>query len=156
MGIYQRDNGIYYYQTKKNGRNIRISLETRNKDLAYRIYENYIMNKLETKLFNINKEITNKFIHKETYRRVEESMNKKDDQDKKIKTISKVFAEYRESCVSQNLSLGVIKSKDRLNELFKEKKIKSLEEINQKFINEIVKKYGKDTANRYIKNVKAF
>ncbi len=142
MGIYQRNNGIYYYQIKNNGKNTRISLETKDKELAYRIYENYIVNKLENKLLCICD------TPKEKAHQTEST--------KLRKTILTAFTEYIDLCISQNLSQGVIQSKNRLYELFKKNKIKYLDEINQKFLNSIISDFQKDTANRYIKNLKAF
>ncbi|OON99242.1 MAG: hypothetical protein ATN35_01645 [Epulopiscium sp. Nele67-Bin004] len=153
MGIYQRNNGVYYYQIKKNGKNTRISLETKDRELAYRIYENYIVNKLENKLLNICKPIIESNQRPAVEAHIQESTIAIQDTRKPILV---AFNEYIELCASQNLSQGVIQSKNRLNELLKKNKIKYLDEINQKFINEIVSKYQKDTANRYIKNLKAF
>lgn len=72
------------------------------------------------------------------------------------KTILTVFDEYIELCISQNLSQSVMCYKDRLYNELKRNGMKYLDEIDQKLLNEIVNKYQKDTANHYIKNLKAF
>ncbi|MGL5955816.1 MAG: tyrosine-type recombinase/integrase [Brevinema sp.] len=143
MGLLKR-NGVYYLEYKDGAKNKRMSLKTKNKDLAQKMYETYLLS-----------QITKKFTSQQNISIIQEPI-KNENKEYLRKSILTAFDEYKELCISQNLSQGVIKSKERLNKLFKENKIKYLDDINQKFINEIVNNYQKDTANRYIKNLKAF
>ncbi len=52
MGLYQRERGIYYLQVKEENTYKRISMKTKNKELAQRMYDNYLLSEISQKLNN--------------------------------------------------------------------------------------------------------
>ncbi len=50
MGIYRRENGIFYLKAKVENSYKRISLNTRDYKLAQRMYDNYLLNEIDKKL----------------------------------------------------------------------------------------------------------
>lgn len=123
MGLLKR-NGIFYLEYKDGSKYKRMSLKTKNKDLAQRMYESYLLS-----------QVTNKFTNQESSSQSIEKTEK----ERRTHVLLTAFSEYIDLCISQNLSQSVIKSKERLNKLFKENKIKYLDEINQKFIKQRLK-----------------
>ncbi|MGL5721920.1 MAG: tyrosine-type recombinase/integrase [Brevinema sp.] len=145
MGIFTR-NGIFYLEYKQDDKLKRMSLKTKNKELAQRMYESYLVSQITHR---INGVMTQKAHHENA------PTLKKDNKALSFK-VSLAFREYLTLCLSQKLSPEIIKSKERLMKLFIDKGIKQLDNIDQKFIGGIVKDYKRDTANRYMKNLKAF
>ncbi|MGL4367539.1 MAG: tyrosine-type recombinase/integrase [Brevinemataceae bacterium] len=143
MGLLKR-NGIFYLEYKDGTKHKRMSLKTRNKELAQKMYDNYLLSKITNKILNPNPTLQeNQIIHTPV-------------SEKKRKSLLISFTEYLDLCTSQNLSQGVIHAKKRLYELLKNNKITYLDEINQKLLNHIVNDHQKDMANHHIKNLKAF
>ncbi len=50
MGIYLRENGIYYLKIKTDGKYKRISLETSDRIIAQEIYNSYLLDKMKSKI----------------------------------------------------------------------------------------------------------
>lgn len=96
MGLYQRENGIFYLQIKINENNKsqykRISLNTRDIRLAQRMYDNYLLSEINQKLH------PTKSTHTElTQSTVKSSSNKKEI---KKYSIDKSYTEYLDLCES--------------------------------------------------------
>ena len=144
MGLLKR-NGIFYLEYKDGSKYKRLSLKTKKKDLAQKMYESYLLSQFTNKISNNYNSST-----------IIENKNQFKQDTKVRKSILIAFSEYIELCISQNLSHGVIQAKKRLNDLLKKNKIKYLDKIDQKLLNHIVNDYQKDMANHHIKNLKAF
>lgn len=144
MGLMKRK-GFYYLQFKEQGKYKRISLRTKNKELAQKLFDRYLLARITDKITTVQSGSVLKENNQKMLRPVRQG-----------KLAAAAFEEYMELCESQNLSLGIMQSKERLKKLLKDKGIKYLDRISQKFINDIAKNSKKDTANRYIKNLKAF
>ncbi|MDK2818734.1 MAG: site-specific integrase [Spirochaetota bacterium] len=152
MGLYQRENGIFYLQIKINENNKsqykRISLNTRDIRLAQRMYDNYLLSEINQKLH------PTKSTHTElTQSTVKSSSNKKEI---KKYSIDKSYTEYLDLCESQKLSKGVIRFKQSLFTHLKKENIKYVCDITQEVINHITKTFKKDYSNKHIRNLKAF
>ena len=152
MGLYQRENGIFYLQIKINENNKsqykRISLNTRDIRLAQRMYDNYLLSEINQKLH------PTKSTHTElTQSTVKSSSNKKEI---KKYSIDKSYTEYLDLCESQKLSKGVIRFKQSLFIHLKKENIKYVCDITQEVINHITKTFKKDYSNKHIRNLKAF
>ncbi|MGL4561950.1 MAG: tyrosine-type recombinase/integrase, partial [Brevinema sp.] len=141
MGLLKR-NGTYYLEYKIDKSYKRMSLKTKNKDLAQKMYEAYLLS-----------QITNKFNNPLTITPQEQL---KEPVSENRCCLHRSFNEYKDLCMTQNLSKSIMQSKERLNKLFKDKGIKYLDQIDQKFVSDIVSEYKKDSANRHMKNLKAF
>ena len=147
MGLLKR-NGIYYLEYKDGSKYKRVSLKTKNKDLAQKMYESYLLSQFTNKINQSSSHPIVNIHHQENTNMIRDT--------KPRKAIYIAFSEYIELCISQNLSHGVIQAKKRLNDLLKKNKIKYLDEIDQKLLNHIVNDHQKDMANHHIKNLKAF
>lgn len=142
MGLFLRENGIYYLQVKNGYRYKRVSLETRDKNLAQEIYNAFLLEKVKNKLF--------------PDRSSSEAQRIEDIPSVPPPSIGAQFQEYIELCEAQGISLGVIYDKKRLLKLFRSYKIQALEDISQDFINKIVRKHLPSMANKLVKNLKSF
>ena len=153
MGLLKR-NGIYYLEYKDGSKYKRVSLKTKNKDLAQKMYESYLLSQIKDKI-NVrrNSDIVSISAFQPSCLQAHQKTNLDTN---KRHSIEKSYIEYIDLCESQNLSHGVIQAKKRLNDLLKKNKIKYLDEIDQKLLNHIVNDYQKDMANHHIKNLKAF
>ncbi|MGL4388966.1 MAG: hypothetical protein ACRCTJ_06205 [Brevinema sp.] len=159
MGLLKR-NGIYYLEYKIDSRYKRMSLKTKNKDLAQKMYEAYLLSQITNK-FTDSKSLSNQ--------KSDEPINERRNFNimsisaphtscvrKARKSIFIAYTEYIDLCLTHNLSKSIMQSKERLNKLFKDKGIKYLDQIDQKFVSDIVSEHKKDSANRHMKNLKAF
>ncbi|MGL4393658.1 MAG: hypothetical protein ACRCS8_00305 [Brevinema sp.] len=144
MGLLKRK-GIYYLEYKIDKSYKRMSLKTKNKDLAQKMYEAYLLS-----------EITNKITAPKQVMINIQEQEQNPYQEKTRKSLLTAYTEYIDLCITQNLSKSIMESKERLNKLFKDKGIKYLDQIDQKFVSDIVSEHKKDSANRHMKNLKAF
>ena len=147
MGLYQRENGIYYLQIKENKSYKRLSLGTKNYVLAQNMYDSYLLSQIKDKFSSqkSSQEITSNKAHQKTNL----DTNKRH-------SIEKSYIEYIELCKSQNLSKDVLYSKARLRTYLKSVKINYIEDIKQETINKLVNTHQKETANKHLRNLKAY
>ena len=147
MGLYQRENGIYYLQIKENKSYKRLSLGTKNHVLAQSMYDSYLLSQIKNKLSP--QKVSQEIMSNKTYQITSLDTNKR-------VSIEKSYIEYIDLCESQNLSKEVIQSKNRLKTYLKSVKIQYMNEIDQKLINKIVNTHQKETANKHLRNLKAY
>ncbi|MGL4387871.1 MAG: tyrosine-type recombinase/integrase [Brevinema sp.] len=148
MGIYQRkETGIYYLKIKEGAKYRRISLSTKNRYVAEQLYNAYLLDKVQNK---INSQ---PFYHQQAYQQntVQIPINIPIQHN-----IEKTYSEYLELCKNQNLSKDVIYAKTRLLSYLKSMKIKFVDEINQDMIINLVNTHKTETANKHLRNLKAF
>ena len=120
MGLYQRENGIYYLQIKENKSYKRLSLGTKNYVLAQNMYDSYLLSQIKDKFSSqkSSQEITSNKAHQKTNL----------DTHKRY-SIENTYNEYLELCKSQNLSKDALYSKVRLRTYLKSMKINYIDDI---------------------------
>ena len=148
MGIYQRENGIYYLQIREDdSRYKRISLETKNRHVAQDLYNAYLLDKVKSKI-NKSQYHSNTHPHQES-NQIEEP-----------KTLIKpIYQQYLNQCKIQDFTTHTINGKTQLLKIFQDHKIYHIENLNQNTFNKLLKSWGsikKDTLRKHIANLKAF
>lgn len=58
MGLLKR-NGIYYLEYKDGSKYKRVSLKTRNKELAQKMYDNYLLSKITNQIIGVSPSMPN-------------------------------------------------------------------------------------------------
>ena len=147
MGIYLRENGIYYLKARVEGKYKRVSLETSDRSIAQEIYNAYLIDKLKSKLIP-SKVIVQNVPHEEI---AKEIINKT-----KIKPL---YQEYMESCKLRDLVPSTMWYKEILLEELTANKILYLEDINQKSINSLLQFWTREKPScirKQTANLKAF
>lgn len=142
MGIYKRENGICYLKVFYEGRNRRISLETKNKRFAQEMYDNFLRGKVYQKFSKFHKTSD------------EESTS----QESKIK-LPHFYQQYLGHCSLQNFTKATLQSKKPLLKVFKSNKIAYLDDFDQHALNKLFetwKHIPKDTLRKHIAKIKAF
>ena len=155
MGIYQRkETGIYYLKIKEGSKYRRVSLSTKNRYIAEQLYNAYLLDKVQNKL-NVrrNSDIVSISAFQTSCLQAHQKNNLDTN---KRHSIEKSYIEYIELCKSQDLSKGVLQAKTRLKTYLKSVKINYIEDIQQEIINKIVNTHQKETANKYLRNLKAY
>lgn len=147
MGLYQRENGIFYLQVQQDQKYKRISLGTRDYKLAQRMYDNFLLSTIANKIKPT----------KSTYQNNTNNMSTPKEKNKRRPYgLEKCYTEYLDLCESQKLSKGVIRFKNALLTHLKKENIKYVCDITQEVINHITKTFKKDYSNKHIRNLKAF
>ncbi|MGL5253655.1 MAG: tyrosine-type recombinase/integrase [Brevinema sp.] len=144
MGIYKRENGVYYLQANSgNGEKRKISLETKNKALAQEIYQAFLLDRVKAKL-GLRKEYLT---------------DKKAPVCPHPTNLVKEYKDYIESCKIKGFGSHTLQRKAKLLEAFIRYKIVSIKEINQQNLNKLFKVWEntpKDTVIKHLANIKAF
>ena len=147
MGIYQRkETGIYYLKIREGKKYRRISLSTKNRYIAEQLYNAYLLDKVQNKISQ--KTIYTNQAHQEI---IQNPIT-----EQKRHSIENTYNEYLELCKTQNLSKDVLYAKARLRTYLKSVKINYIEDIKQETINKLVNTHQKETANKHLRNLKAY
>ncbi|MGL5254178.1 MAG: hypothetical protein ACRC9L_04125 [Brevinema sp.] len=155
MSIYRRkDTGIYYLKVKNGMSYKRISLGTKNKDLAQALYQAYLAEKVKAKLFGLVMPPIP--INTQPPRKKKSSSQKTKSAGS---SLIKIHEKYLNTCKAQNITEYTMSRKIKTFESIKACGITSLASINQDAVNKLLKVWGElsnETQIRHIKNLKAF
>lgn len=149
MGLYRRENGIWYLKKEKLGENIRISLGTKDEHTAREIYAHLLLEEVRQKCQE--KQIFG-FSALE-YRKTKEAAPKN-------KAFSILYQEYMEYTAHKQVSRGTLNEKKKIGKQLAELGIKQLQDITQKRINILTQEWEKalssSSIRKYIASFKAF
>ncbi len=149
MGIYLRENGIYYLKIKDNNKYKRISLETSDRSIAQEIYNAYLVDKLKSKI------IPNRVLESSRLNITDTVPT-----EKSIKNLIKpLYLEYMESCRLKGLAQATLWYKETLLDELLANDISYLEDITQRNINNLVQYWTKERPScirKQTANLKAF
>ena len=153
MGMYLRENGIYYLKIREHGKYKRISLETKDIYTAKEIYNAYLLDKLKSKLITNRERATgsSQIIYSNPIQEKKPQI--------KLNKIEPIYLEYIESCQLKGLEPATIWYKKVLLKDLQQHKIINLEDLSQKKLNEVVQFWNKEKPSCIPKqsaNLKAF
>ncbi|MGL4393736.1 MAG: tyrosine-type recombinase/integrase [Brevinema sp.] len=169
MGIYRRkETGIYYLKIREGTKYRRISLSTKSRYVAEQLYNAYLLDKVKDRMSEVlygtgraKDKVQNKLSEKIINHPYQTELQSFSNTIKIAITeskydIDKTYLEYIELCKSQNLTKDVLYSKTRLLKYLKSLKIQFINEITQEMIIKLVNSFKTETANKHLRNLKAF
>ncbi len=149
MGIYQRENGIWYAKVTKNKITVRKSLQTTNKkeaSLKYGIIREQVLKQIYSSTPTVSIPNSNNV-----------SVDTRLEFDKP--TLLKAFNDYQSVCVLQNLAEITLKEKDKLFTILRANNV-TWDKINNPYIMELqknlLKEKARSTVAKSITHLKAF
>ncbi|MGL4561457.1 MAG: tyrosine-type recombinase/integrase [Brevinema sp.] len=151
MSLYCRENGMWYLKKIQNGKNIRISLGTKDKSIAKEIYSHLLLEDVKKKC--LEKEIYfGSAPHVSTTPKTVSPKNNK-------KIFEKHYQEYLEYSVHKQVSKGTLSEKKKIGRQLQDLGVKYISDINQNLVNAITKSWenlSSSSIRKYIASIKAF
>ncbi len=154
MGLYMRDNGVYYIKADFDGSRLKFSTRTRDPELAGSIFQEFLKTMVQYKvngqLARQSGLITYSMPVMTEARPVESAQ---------IISFKEHYEEYIHTCTLQKLSGPTLNSKHLTLRKLLECGFQYYTDFNQKMVNvfvESLKEYSDDTKRKFICEVRAF